>query len=139
MNYREPIIHYPLSITYYLLGVSFAAAVMLPGVTFASEIGAEVQGLISRFVNVLVTPLVTGFFALAFLLFMWGLLMFMLSISGSNTDKTGPMATADGRRHMLWGLLGMVIMFSVGGIINVITNSLGDTGSDPIEIRGGFE
>jgi len=44
-----------------------------------------------------------------------------------------------GKQHMLWGFIGLVIMFSVAGIINVITNSIGETHSNPIEIRGGFE
>ena len=64
--------------------------------------------------------------------FMWGLVQFMMSVSqGEPADA--------GKQHMLWGVIGLVIMFSVAGIINVITNSIGGTHSNPIEITGGFE
>ena len=105
---------------------------MVPALAIAQELDAEVKGLLKRFVDAIVDPLVTGVFALAFLLFMWGLVQFMMSVSQGEPADTG-------KQHMLWGVIGLVIMFSVAGIINVITNSIGDTKSDPIEIRGGFE
>lgn len=105
---------------------------LAPTLALAEELDAEVKGLIKRFVDALVDPLVTGLFALAFLLFMWGLVQFMMSVSqGEPADA--------GKQHMLWGVIGLVIMFSVAGIMNVITNSIGDTKSNPIEIKGGFE
>ena len=95
-------------------------------------IDGEIKGLIKRFVDAIVDPLFLAVFALAFLLFMWGLLQFMVAVSQGEASDSG-------KRHMLWGVLGLVIMFSVAGIINVITNSIGETGSDPVEIKGGFE
>ena len=108
---------------------------LAPSIVVAEELDAEVKDLIRRFVDALIDPLVIGLFALAFLLFMWGLLVFMLSVSNNDTGE----GAANGKRHMLWGLLGMVVMFSVAGIINIITSSIGDTESDPIKIEGGFE
>jgi hypothetical protein len=48
---------------------------------------------------------------------MWGLVQFMLAISQGEPGDSG-------KQHMLWGVIGLVIMFSVAGIINVITNSI---------------
>ena len=98
----------------------------------AQELDAEVKGLLKRFVDAIVDPLVVAIFALAFLLFMWGLVQFVLAISQGEPGDSG-------KQHMLWGVVGLVIMFSVAGIINVITSSIGDTKSNPIEIKGGFE
>lgn len=109
-----------------------AALWVVPALALAEELDAEVKGLIKRFVDAIVDPLVVALFALAFLLFMWGLLQFMLAVSQGEPSDSG-------KQHMLWGVIGLVIMFSVAGIINVITNSIGDTNSNPIEIRGGFE
>ena len=109
--------------------------IVVPFLTFAESeavIEQEVKGLIVRFVEVLVDPAVVLLFALAFLIFMWGLLQFMMSLS------SGEPSTA-GKSHMLWGIFGLVIMFSVAGIINVITSSIGDTKTNPIEIQGGFK
>ena len=109
--------------------------ILAPELVLAEELDTEVKELIGRFVDALIDPLVIGLFALAFLLFMWGLLVFMLSVSNNDTGE----GAANGKRHMLWGLLGMVIMFSVAGIINIITNSIGGTKSDTVKIEGGFE
>ena len=92
-----------------------------------------IEGALLKFVTVIVDPLVILVFALALLLFFWGLLSMMIAVSNGED-------TATGKRHMLWGIVGMLIMFSVGGIINLINNSIGaDTRNQRIEIDGGFK
>ena len=76
---------------------------VVPGLVFAvDELDAEVKGLISRFVDALIDPLVIGLFALAFLLFMWGLLVFMLSVSNNDTGE----GAAEGETPYVVGLVG---------------------------------
>lgn len=69
--------------------------------------------LIGRFVTYILNPLILLIFAAGFFLFMWGLVKFIWSL---NTGKPNP----DGKSHMLWGIVGMVIMVSVEGIILMV-------------------
>jgi hypothetical protein len=46
-------------------------------------------------------------------------------IRGANSEDK---RTA-GRQHMLWGFVGFLIMFGVWGIINILLNTFGITGT----------
>ena len=90
----------------------------------------SIQEVLAKFVVVIVNPLITLLFALALLLFFYGLLIFMNDISNGGEGK-------DGKQHMLWGIIGITIMFSVGGILNLLTNTVG---IDPaVEVIDGFK
>ncbi len=92
-----------------------------------------IEQALGKFITVLIDPLITLGFAAALLFFFWGLFQFMVSVSDGQTDNSV------GKSHMIWGLVGMTIMFSVGGIINFITSTVGANPADQqIEIDGGF-
>lgn len=76
------------------------------------------EGLINRFVTYIINPLIAILFALALALFMWGIARFIWSAD----DET---SREQGKKHMIWGLVGMLIMVSVYGILNVATSLLG--------------
>lgn len=67
----------------------------------------------------ILTPLIYLFFALALILFLYGVFEF---IKNSND----PEERKKGGQHILWGVVGMAIMFSVYGLINLILNTLSD-------------
>ncbi|OGF74016.1 hypothetical protein A2Y47_02450 [Candidatus Giovannonibacteria bacterium RIFCSPLOWO2_12_43_8] len=58
-------------------------------------------------------PIVLLLFALATILFFWGVVEFL--INRDNEEERDK-----GKRHMLWGIVGLVIMFSVNGILWVL-------------------
>jgi hypothetical protein len=58
------------------------------------------------------------------LLFTWGLVEFLWKINGE-----GDMA--EGKRHMVWGIVGMLVMISVYGILDLVDNTLGLDFSNP--------
>ena len=60
-------------------------------------------------------PIVLLLFALATILFLWGVVEFL--INRDNEEERDK-----GKRHMLWGIVGLVIMFSVNGILWVLIN-----------------
>lgn len=63
----------------------------------------------------ILNPIETLLIVLATLFFLWGVVEF---IGGaSNEDKR-----TIGKRHMIWGILGLVIILSARGIINVLDN-----------------
>jgi len=74
--------------------------------------------IIGNIVEHIINPIIGVVFALGFALFLWGVASFILK-AGNQTDRD------QGKNHMIWGLAGMLIMVAVGGIINLIRNSLG--------------
>jgi len=69
----------------------------------------------------IVNPAIEFAFIIATVIFLWGVFQF---IAGAN-DKD---KRQEGKDHILWGIVGFVIMFGVYGIINILANSLGVSG-----------
>jgi len=80
--------------------------------------------LLGRINEHIINPLIVILFALAFVYFLFGMFKFF-----SNKDNTEDLET--GKRHMVWGIIGMAIMVSVFGIITFMTSSLGLGNVDP--------
>lgn len=66
----------------------------------------------------IVNPAIKLLFAIAIVMFLIGMIEF---ISGAENEEK----RAKGKQHMLWGIIGMFIMVSAMGIINLITATLG--------------
>jgi len=72
---------------------------------------------ISNFTREIINPLIKLFIALAVVVFLWGVVDFI--------SKSGDASAVDtGRRHLIWGILGLAIMVSVFGIMNLICNTI---------------
>ena len=93
-----------MSLTLFLFeyGVTFAA-------TFASLVGKVTGGLASSLIRLI--------FALAFVYFFWGVVQYVLYPDDEGKKDKG-------RDMMLWGIIGLVVMFSVYGLIRVVSNTL---------------
>lgn len=80
----------------------------------------EAIQLIGRFVAVILNPTIALLFGFALLVFLWGLAKFIWTDSeNQESDRE------EGRRHMLWGILGMFIMIAAFGITSIIVNTFG--------------
>lgn len=66
----------------------------------------------------IVNPLILLLFAVALLVFIWGLVGFV----GKAGDED---ALVVAKRHVIYGLIGMFIMVSAFGIIRVVLNTFG--------------
>lgn len=78
----------------------------------------SVGDVVGRFTTYVIDPALLILAAAGFFFFVWGLVEFLWTLSqGGHPDE--------GKQHMIWGLLGMVIMFSVVGIIALINNTFG--------------
>ena len=71
---------------------------------------------IGRFTTYVINPALILLAAAGFFFFVFGLVEFMLKLSQGGDAK-------EGKQHMLWGVVGMVIMFSVYGIISLINST----------------
>lgn len=65
----------------------------------------------------IINPIIIAAFAGTLVYFIFGVIKFII-------DKQNGADTGNGRRHMLWGLIGMFIMTSVFGIMQFIVNTL---------------
>jgi hypothetical protein len=89
--------------------------------TFAQFVGSGSTGIIG-IINVVIAPVI---FALAFLVFIYGVVKyFFIRPSGAESfgDRGG---YGEGRQFILWGLIGMVVLFSVWGFVNLMLSTLG--------------
>ena len=76
-----------------------------------------IDQLIGKVNYYILNPFIAFLFVLATLLFLMGVVQFYIA----GDDKT----REDGRRHVLWGLVGMFIMISVFGIMKLLLGTFG--------------
>ncbi len=74
------------------------------------------EQILERVITYVVDPAIRVVFTLGLFLFIWGIVEFMWGL------KEGR-ASDEGKKHMVYGLIGMLIMVSVYGIISVIVNT----------------
>lgn len=73
----------------------------------------ELLGKINQYI---LNPIILLAFAVALLVFFWGIFQF---VSSETADKT----REEGKKKLLYGILGMFIMLSAKGIISLILNT----------------
>jgi uncharacterized membrane protein YjfL (UPF0719 family) len=66
----------------------------------------------------ILNPLIQFAFIIAFVVFLWGVMEFIRSANSPEGRKKG-------QDHMLWGIIGLVIMIGVYGIITILTKTFG--------------
>ena len=76
------------------------------------------SNLMGKFVSYIIDPAILVVFAAGFFLFMFGLVQFLYKLNEGGDTK-------EGTQHMIWGIVGMLIMISVYGLIALIDNSFG--------------
>ena len=94
---------------------------LFTNVAYASE---SVDTFISNVNKLIINPLIILLFALAVVYFLYGIFEF---ISNQENEE----AKTKGKSHMLWGIIGIVIMMGVYTILGVIMNTFGITYIDP--------
>lgn len=77
---------------------------------------AEVAKLVNSISTYILKPLIFLMFAVATVVFVWGVQGFV----GSADD---PEARGKGAQQMLWGILGMAIMVGAVALVNIIGNT----------------
>lgn len=78
----------------------------------------EAYKLISKINEYILNPIILIIFAVALLFFMFGVFEYLWK---SHSD---PSAIQKGAKHIGWGLVGMFVMVSVFGFIQIIMNTI---------------
>ena len=63
-------------------------------------------------------PLISLMAMAAFVLFTWGVVQFIGGSADEEKRRTG-------QQHMIWGIIGLVIMFGANAIVAIISNTAG--------------
>jgi hypothetical protein len=98
---------------------------MLLGLPVALHAGApanatELLNNISKFV---INPIIFILFSAAFVVFIWGLVQFIAHLDNEEARSTGA-------KHMVWGIIGMVVMVGVNSIVDIIQSTVRQIGGD---------
>lgn len=96
-----------MSIIYELFGAKIAHADTGP-----------VQAFVGRVNYYITNPLIILMFAAALVFFLYGVFEFVM-----NADKADEREL--GKTHIMWGVVGMFVMFSVFALLRLIENTLG--------------
>ena len=76
------------------------------------------SALLNSIIDNIVNPFIYLLLILAFLYFFWGMLKF---ISNADNDE----ARSTGKKHMVWGIVGIVIMVSAYSILRMVAATFG--------------
>ncbi len=77
------------------------------------------QTIVNNLTNAIVNPLILLLFSAGLLVFFWGVIEFLFSL-----NMSGESSKEDGKKHMLWGLVGMFVMVSAYAIIGFIASNV---------------
>ncbi len=69
----------------------------------------------------IINPAIEFAFIIAFVVFIWGVFQFIAGADDAAKRQAG-------KDHILWGIVGFVIMFGVYGIITIVVNTIGVSG-----------
>ena len=78
----------------------------------------DAEKLIHNFNKVILNPVILVLFAVALLVFVWGVFEYFRSGDSETSRELG-------KRHILWGLVGLAVMMSAFGILNIALGTFG--------------
>lgn len=78
----------------------------------------NISELLSKISKFILNPLIALIFAIALVVFLWGMVQFIAS-------QTADAGREEGKRKIIWGLFGMFIMISAYGLIGLILGTFG--------------
>jgi len=85
---------------------------------YAASLPTEATALIQGILDNIVNPLVTLMVAVAVVYFLWGVLGFVRNADNPEERKKGGM-------NMLWGAVGLFLITTAYGVLNLILGTIG--------------
>lgn len=100
------------------LVVLISLVALAVGQAYAAPLDGDV--VLERIVTEIFNPLYRAAVGVSFVYFMYGVVKYLRDLRNPQDKNTG-------KQHLLWGMVGLFIIFSVGGIINFL-GSFGQLG-----------
>jgi len=95
--------------------ISFMLLTLVSSYNYCLAAADNFKSLIEdTIINGILTPLVSLLVGGAVVVFLWGMFKF-IKAEGDEKEK--------GKDFMIWGIVGIFIMISVWGLVNILTNS----------------
>lgn len=95
-------------------------------VAFSASAGSGcvtgICGIANTIIYLINSVLVPLIFALAFIVFLWGVYKAYILSHGEAAE------VSEGHKLILWGVIGFVVMVSLWGMVNVVANTFNLTG-----------
>lgn len=82
----------------------------------------EATKLISNIKEYILNPIIGFMFAVAVVMFIYGIVEYIWSADNEEKVEVG-------KKHMIWGIIGIFVMIGVYGILNVLSGFWYDIGS----------
>ena len=76
------------------------------------------KGFVAKLNDVIVYPLITLLMGVALLIFLYGCFEFIVNAGD-------PGARTEGKKHILWGIVGLVVMVSAYAILSIAVGTIG--------------
>lgn len=89
-------------------------------IAYASGHTVAARSILERIEQAILFPLLTFMLSAALLMFLWGAYEFVQSADSDEGRTTG-------RRHMLYGIIGMLVMLSALAILRIAAGTFGVT------------
>ena len=89
---------------------------------------ASADAIIGKIKTNIINPIVAVAVGLAFVMFLYGVLEYVQGGSNEKEIETG-------KKHIIWGIIGLVIMFGVNGIIKMITDTVNEDSGSPTQTQ----
>lgn len=87
-------------------------------IVYAQSPADEARSLVAKVNDAILFPLITLLMAIALLLFLWGAFRFVANAGDEQQRATG-------KRHMLFGVIGLLIMLSALTILQIAAGTFG--------------
>ena len=84
----------------------------------------RLDSLLLRVNEFIINPLIGFALVLAFAYFLWGVFEYFLYQDSDTERETG-------RKHIMWGLIGLLIMSGFWGIIQILAGTIGQPVAHP--------
>ena len=103
------------------IGVSIlaSASALLPMIALAADDFGEINTFIEKISSFLGGTIIPIIFTFALVVFLWGVFQYFI-LGGGDTEKQ-----EQGKQLMMYAIGGFVLMVSVWGIVNLISDGLG--------------
>ena len=99
---------------------------MLTDFFFTNMAYASVDSFVSNVNRLIINPIILLLFGLAVVYFLYGIFEFISNQENEEKKTTG-------KNHMIWGIIGIVIMMGVFTILNIIMRTFNIEGINPEE------
>lgn len=96
-----------------------AALTMFSVPAFAFAQTSRITAMVDDFITFINVYVVTLIFAIAFIVFLWGVFKYFI-LGGGNEESRN-----EGKQFIMYGLIGFVIMISLWGLVAIANTTLG--------------